>query len=54
MKKYVAGLIAFAVAGVAQAQMAPWEKDLYEAARKEKPLTVYTAHYNTDEAQALC
>src|SRR4051812_44320126 len=38
----------------AQAQMQPWEKDLYEAAKKEKPVTVYTAHYNTDEAAALC
>jgi iron(III) transport system substrate-binding protein len=38
----------------AWAQMAPWEKDLYEAAKKEKPLTVYTAHYNTETAQNLC
>src|SRR3954468_24915270 len=38
----------------ARAQMQPWEKELYEAAKKEKPVTVYTAHYNTDEAAALC
>jgi iron(III) transport system substrate-binding protein len=38
----------------ARADMAPWEKDLYEAAKKEKPITVYTAHYNTEEAQNLC
>lgn len=38
----------------AAAQMAPWEKELYEAAKKEKPVTVYTAHYNTEEAQNLC
>jgi len=38
----------------AHAQMAPWEKDLYAAASKEKPLTVYTAHYSTDEAAAVC
>src|SRR4051812_38363123 len=38
----------------ARAQMQPWEKELYEAAKKEKPITVYTAHYNTDEAAALC
>jgi iron(III) transport system substrate-binding protein len=38
----------------ARAQMQPWEKDLYEAAKKEKPITVYTAHYNTEDAQALC
>jgi iron(III) transport system substrate-binding protein len=40
--------------GMAQAQMQPWEKELYEAAKKEKPVTVYTAHYNTEEAAALC
>ena len=33
---------------------APWEKDLYEAAKKEKAFTVYTAHYNTETAQNLC
>jgi iron(III) transport system substrate-binding protein len=38
----------------ALAQMQPWEKALYEAAKKEKPVTVYTAHYNTEEAQNLC
>ncbi len=41
-------------AGSAWAQMAPWEKELYEAAKKEKPVTVYTAHYNTETAQNLC
>ncbi|MFL6693803.1 MAG: extracellular solute-binding protein, partial [Ramlibacter sp.] len=38
----------------AHAEMASWEKDLYAAARKEKPVTVYTAHYSTEEAAALC
>jgi iron(III) transport system substrate-binding protein len=41
-------------AGPALAQMPAWEKELYEAARKEKELTVYTAHYNTEEAAKLC
>jgi iron(III) transport system substrate-binding protein len=41
-------------AAPALAQMAPWEKELYEAAKKEKPVTVYTAHYNTEEAANLC
>jgi iron(III) transport system substrate-binding protein len=41
-------------AGPALAQMPAWEKDLYEAAKKEKELTVYTAHYNTEEAARLC
>jgi iron(III) transport system substrate-binding protein len=40
--------------GAARAQMQPWEKELYEAAKKEKPVTVYTAHYNTEEAANLC
>lgn len=44
-----------ALAGsAAWAQMQPWEKELHDAAKKEKPLTVYTAHYNTEEAAALC
>ncbi len=42
------------VAMPAAAQMQPWEKELYEAAKKEKPVTVYTAHYNTETAQNLC
>ena len=41
-------------ASTAHAQMQPWEKELYEAAKKEKPVTVYTAHYNTEEAANLC
>ena len=59
MKKFLQGwtLAAgclLAAAFPAYAQMQPWEKELYEAAKKEKPITVYTAHYNTDEAAALC
>ncbi len=52
----LAGLaLGLAVAALpARADMAPWEKELYEAAKKEKPITVYTAHYNTEEAQNLC
>ena len=34
--------------------MAPWEKELYEAAKKEKQFTVYTAHYNTEGIANLC
>jgi len=41
-------------AAPAWAQMPAWEKDLYEAAKKEKQFTVYTAHYNTEEAANLC
>ena len=31
-----------------RAQMPAWEQQLYEAAKKEKQFTVYTAHYNTE------
>ena len=37
-----------------RAQTPAWEQQLYEAAKKEKELTVYTAHYNTEEAAILC
>ena len=45
--------LAIAAAPV-RAQMPAWEKDLYEAAKKEKQFTFYTAHYNTEEASRLC
>jgi iron(III) transport system substrate-binding protein len=48
------GVMLASAAGPAAAQMAGWEKELYEAAKKEKPVTVYTAHYNTEEAASLC
>ena len=41
-------------AAPAAAQMAPWEAELYEAAKKEKAFTVYSAHYNTEEMARLC
>ena len=54
-KMVLGGAALFALAAFpAAAQMAPWEQTLYEAAKKEKPVTVYTAHYNTEEAQSLC
>jgi iron(III) transport system substrate-binding protein len=57
LRGWVPGLLAAAftlAAGAAFGQMPAWEKDLYEAAKKEKELTVYTAHYNTEEATRLC
>ncbi len=48
------GIALGATALPAAAQMAAWEKDLYEAAKKEKEFTVYTAHYNTEEIATLC
>jgi iron(III) transport system substrate-binding protein len=49
----VAGILAIASSS-ALAQMPAWEKELYEAAKKEKEFTVYTAHYNTEHAADLC
>jgi iron(III) transport system substrate-binding protein len=49
-----AACLSLASAPVRAADMQPWEKQLYEAAKKEKPITVYTAHYNTEEAAKLC
>jgi iron(III) transport system substrate-binding protein len=47
--------IALAVAGAAaHAQMAPWEQALYEAAKKEREFTVYTAHYDTETIADIC
>ena len=43
-----------AAAVPAQAQMAAWDKTLYEAAKKEKEFTVYTAHYDTETIADLC
>ncbi|HKI99515.1 MAG TPA: extracellular solute-binding protein [bacterium] len=46
--------LAMLVSAPVWADMAPWEKQLYEAAKKEKEFTVYTAHYNSEEAAAIC
>ena len=43
-----------AITSGALAQRAAWETELYEAAKKEKEFTVYTAHYNTEEIAKLC
>ena len=48
------GTVVAVAAAPARAQMPAWEKELYEAAKKEKQFTVYTAHYNTEEAASLC
>ncbi|HUP06479.1 MAG TPA: extracellular solute-binding protein, partial [Caldimonas sp.] len=38
----------------ALAQMAPWEQALYDAAKKEREFTVYTAHYDTETIADIC
>jgi len=50
----LAGAVLVIAAAPVRAQMPAWEKELYEAAKKEKQFTVYTAHYNTEEAANLC
>lgn len=54
-------LLAMSLAGSAiaptpapAAGLAPWEQQLLAAARDEPPLTVYTSHYNTEQASRLC
>src|SRR3990167_8054590 len=46
----VAALLAFA----APAAAFEGEKELYEAAKKEKAFTWYTAHYDSESAAAIC
>jgi iron(III) transport system substrate-binding protein len=48
------GAALFTAAAPARSQMPAWEKTLYEAAKKEKEFTVYTAHYNTETIANLC
>jgi iron(III) transport system substrate-binding protein len=50
----IAAMGAGIAAAPVMAEMPAWEKTLYEAAKKEKEFTVYTAHYNTEEAAKLC
>jgi iron(III) transport system substrate-binding protein len=53
--RLLAGLaLTLSIAVPALAQMPAWEKQLYEAAKKEKEFTVYTAHYNTEQIAAIC
>jgi iron(III) transport system substrate-binding protein len=54
MANRILTIAAAVIAMPALAQTQAWEKDLYEAAKKEKELTIYTAHYNTEEAARLC
>ena len=46
--------LGIAAAPVMAQQMPAWEAQLYEAAKKEKAFTVYTSHYNTEEASRIC
>lgn len=54
--RQLAALVAAAVLATAvpAAHAFEGEKELYEAARKDKPFTWYTAHYNSETAAAVC
>jgi iron(III) transport system substrate-binding protein len=56
LKGFATALVAALAFSVepAQAQMAPWEQALYDAAKKEKEFTVYTAHYDTETIADIC
>lgn len=49
----LAGFAAMAVLG-ARAEAFDGEKQLYEAGKKEKEFTWYTAHYDSETAAAVC
>jgi iron(III) transport system substrate-binding protein len=48
------GAVLTVAAAPARAQMPVWEQQLYDAAKKEKQFTVYTAHYDTETIADLC
>ena len=50
----VAAVLAAAVSVSAPARAFEGEKELHEAAKKDKPFTWYTAHYNSETAAAIC
>ncbi len=48
------GAVLTVAAAPVRAQMPAWEQQLYDAAKKEKQFTVYTAHYDTETIADLC
>ena len=48
------GIALTIAAAPVRSQMPPWEQQLYDAAKKEKQFTVYTAHYDTETIADLC
>src|ERR1051325_10882426 len=56
MSRAAAALVLLAVLALvaSPARAFDGEKELYDAAKKEKELTWYTAHYNTETAAAIC
>lgn len=54
LKALLGAVLALLVAAPALAKMPAWEQALYDAAKKEGEFTVYTAHYNSEQAAAIC
>jgi iron(III) transport system substrate-binding protein len=54
LRRILLGVVSVLLASAAFAQMPAWEKQLYDAAKKEKEFTVYTAHYPTEIIANLC
>ena len=50
----ICAALCVATAPVQAQQMPAWAQQLYEAAKKEKEFTVYSAHYNTETMANLC
>jgi iron(III) transport system substrate-binding protein len=53
-RTFVLTVVAVLALGGAAAGAFEGEQSLYEAAKKEKELTWYTAHYNSESAAAIC
>src|ERR1700740_644911 len=55
MRQLAALVLAAVLAAVVPAAYAfEGEKELYEGAKKDKPFTWYTAHYDSETAAAVC
>ena len=54
MRQLAALIVAAVLAAAVPAHAFDGEKELYEAAKKDKPFTWYTAHYNSETAAAIC
>jgi len=54
MRQVVALVVTAIVALAVPAYAFEGEKELYEAAKKDKPFTWYTAHYDSETAAAVC
>ena len=54
MRQLAALVLAVLLAAAVPAHAFDGEKEMYEAAKKDKQFTWYTAHYNSETAAAIC